>query len=1373
MAESKSSVERTRECSAVGNNTEKNSEAAAYLFFCHTFEEQKSDHLAESTSSKTDSDCIINIDDDSKDPLVEGQIVHVQEDPSLLYVPQDTEANSEEILPDGLRPRLLEEEGLYVGERLQIVKKMYDKMSHRLLDEYEGQRWFGKDGCMDTVPNPLKNYWQAIIDSPFPSTSDDLTTAYIKPVGVSGSGGGRSETKPAAGPWQLDLNLKGLQFTQHPLFAKEHVLANRLQRLCENYTSGGGTDKATLLQEKLRALRNSKMQMSNHGPRSLSGSKAITKQIRETQRMLNHIMEDNAAELKKIISTWQCLKALRAQNGHISTSAKLHFQKVALKEENGSSVHYDGSDADSETENNRDEEGANGSTFLNDDSIFNTHSVADWLQDVLNTHSQREKAVDAPHLTTLPAKRSHIPFIPVLTMNQPISPDLSCDGIEQCRRAALRELSISVKIFYNGKLVSATPKSPLDLNFRVHIEETFSMQVTNRPESLMLEVYEHEKFRNTLLAEVYLPIPHRNVLSSSAVVETLQFGSERRAGSSLLVSAGDRSLWMGTTAKLCYMLSWAVDEWGFPKAPPTEPAVPPPFGDSVAARLNRQQFEWLMKLQFDPNDPANSRLHELIRELQKMEKENSGGYFRLEEPHDSFATDEQLDRVWRFQLLRLRESVNTPEALRTRPIPLHERNITKVMLEEYTAGQVELPPRRRDDFTGDRMWVIQYLQQLISDIEKNMQLMEKKYKLSDIVWEHHDAGEPFRINWDMFRRPRQLKPRRQAVERVSPGQLPHTDPVVRVNIQSAMHLPVRQQSQRDMENRGAYCDMSSGTSSLTRSTYRSSPKLQPFVEVTFQGATFQTREAEGPDPIWREEFTFLFCSPGGDYSHAGLAKNQDDIIIDVFDVVSFQLTERDTLRGCGAHTYFGKQWLGSVTVPFRALLQQHKLECSVQIRIPHALLGYMWASDQVDEHQDQASFLRVLIALEPPISSKDEPSALEITQRSTWMIPADESKDTVQLACEFDRKCRPAGGHKRLVSFVLNSKGELALATRFFRPLLAPPGILHRDGDEQFDNEKLTLLHQRRLAAFVSLIPVLPSTSEVGDYGEMWFTSEQCLDLGIGNSTSLAVLLCNLFLHMEDMKAWVVLGSSVTEDRTAFVYSSHPYSKELLWNPKDGRHYSVPLSHPITKVDYLVNWQNVWFYKSRVSPVPLTFQLSNASDWIHLFPESSQPVSGQKAFATQYRLPEPDLVDDLQSSLGKQLMRSVMEWRSPHPTRWNRKCPMILHRILPQLDAQQDLATPHYMQEVAHMVAAQMPGYKVTGMAFRMGFSGVDAVVEQVRHTQIHSTEIPGTEFALAVYIRPYPNNVLAVWVFLTALVKDQKGPFYLPPCHNEHKEHQ
>lgn len=60
---------------------------------------------------------------------------------------------------------------------------------------------------------------------------------------------------------------------------------------------------------------------------------------------------------------------------------------------------------------------------------------------------------------------------------------------ENYRRAALRERTISVKIFYNGKLVSTTSQSPFNRDFRVNIEETFNMQVTNWPESLMLEVY--------------------------------------------------------------------------------------------------------------------------------------------------------------------------------------------------------------------------------------------------------------------------------------------------------------------------------------------------------------------------------------------------------------------------------------------------------------------------------------------------------------------------------------------------------------------------------------------------------------------------------------------------------------------------------------------------------------------------------------------------------------------------------------------------------------------------------------------------------------------------------------------------------------------
>lgn len=41
----------------------------------------------------------------------------------------------EDILPKGIQPRFLENEGIYVCERIQIPRKMYDKMSNRLLNQ--------------------------------------------------------------------------------------------------------------------------------------------------------------------------------------------------------------------------------------------------------------------------------------------------------------------------------------------------------------------------------------------------------------------------------------------------------------------------------------------------------------------------------------------------------------------------------------------------------------------------------------------------------------------------------------------------------------------------------------------------------------------------------------------------------------------------------------------------------------------------------------------------------------------------------------------------------------------------------------------------------------------------------------------------------------------------------------------------------------------------------------------------------------------------------------------------------------------------------------------------------------------------------------
>uniref|UniRef100_A0A8D0WJV2 DUF5523 domain-containing protein n=1 Tax=Sus scrofa TaxID=9823 RepID=A0A8D0WJV2_PIG len=63
---------------------------------------------------------------------------------------------------------------------------------------------------------------------------------------------------------------------------------------------------------------------------------------------------------------------------------------------------------------------------------------------------------------------------------------------------------------------------------------------------------------------------------------------------------------------------------------------------------------------------------------------------------------------------------------------------------------------------------------------------------------------------------------------------------------------------------------------------------------------------------------------------------------------------------------------------------------------------------------------------------------------------------------------------------------------------------------------------------------------------------------------------------------------------------------------------------------------------------------------------------------------------------------------------------------------------------------------QVTGFPIQMPYTDVQSVIDTVYQTGIHSSEFPQTEFSLAVYIHPYPNNILSVWVYLASLAQRQ-----------------
>ena len=51
-------------------------------------------------------------------------------------------------------------------------------------------------------------------------------------------------------------------------------------------------------------------------------------------------------------------------------------------------------------------------------------------------------------------------------------------------------------------------------------------------------------------------------------------------------------------------------------------------------------------------------------------------------------------------------------------------------------------------------------------------------------------------------------------------------------------------------------------------------------------------------------------------------------------------------------------------------------------------------------------------------------------------------------------------------------------------------------------------------------------------------------------------------------------------------------------------------------------------------------------------------------------------------------------------------------------------------------------------------FSDVGSLVEMVEATGVHLNKEPGVEFALAVHVEPYPNDVMSVWVYVASMVR-------------------
>ncbi|KPI97149.1 Coiled-coil and C2 domain-containing protein 2A [Papilio xuthus] len=308
---------------------------------------------------------------------------------------------------------------------------------------------------------------------------------------------------------------------------------------------------------------------------------------------------------------------------------------------------------------------------------------------------------------------------------------------------------------------------------------------------------------------------------------------------------------------------------------------------------------------------------------------------------------------------------------------------------------------------------------------------------------------------------------------------------------------------------------------------------------------------------------------------------------------------------------------------------------------------------------------------------------------------------------------------------------------------------------------------------YVALIP----TYEVPGPQIVTLTGMELLQVVNGSPTDHTILLGSYFLHL-GIKCWVVTGLALPRGLSTYllvkydlitrkyttdedeVYKSGGFFKksdDIVWHVYDavsGEQFQLrDIACPLKTVFFVFDQRNIWVnIQSSQDCQSVSFDFSKSSDWQQVFGTGREFVSAPvRCVGEMYRAPRD--VGRLQDSLEAKLMAKVQKWRPRNKTVWNRYWCTLLRETLPQWEYW-SFDTTERRPEPGHRLKQLTATYKMFGFPLNMHYINTKSVLANVKTTAVHVNDDPNVEFALAVQMFAYPNNVISVWVYLASIIR-------------------